>query len=544
MTPPATCPGFETRGRILSFVACAALIAGAASSASADRRFFRPARASSVPAPSLATPQTSPSPQTPANPEPTPALAPSPTLAPLPTPAAPSTDAPRFVAPGVPTLKMPTMPVETFPTQPAPPIPLPPQTITSLRPTGDACIFIDLSSDYLNRLIATPRQDAGPVNDLVLGARVAGEQTTQTTVSIRTLPSASLARLEVVLEGETCTRTTAVTPQAAIDTQGRQRFDLHKSVEFDGGRFITRTPSTQLEASHQNLRARTGASQIPVVNSITETIVLNQANLRQPLARQETARRVTSRVVPPFNEGIDARLGTANDWLANLATTMPNVHTFLTKGRWSSTERSIAGQLAGLEPVTTVAPPQRGGGSVRIHESFAASLTTAARLNGREIAIQDVRSWTGMLDDDLSGGNPASGMASPPLTAPADASLRLADADPLLATYQNGEIRITLRASIRAGGAVELPIHRIAIGYSVRHAGGAIELQPLPVSVVSESSEMIVGSALEKVIQSQIESRLQPVTISPDAIPAMANGLRPRVTDVTSENGWLSVVFD
>ncbi len=545
---------------MLRLGALLALAVGLGSAARADRPFFRPAR-STVPAPGL-TPQQQP-PRVAPTPAPSPASAspsilapwpaePTPTLAPLPaavpTPALPLTDAPRFTPPGVPALKTPALPLEPGPDL-SPPVLTPgfqsaPQSITSLRAGSDQALLIDVRTDFLNRLIATPRQDAGAVNDLILGARVAGEQTTQTTVSLRTIPASEMARLEVVLDGETCTRTTAVTPQVAIDTRGRQRFDLQKSVEFDGRRFMTRTPATTLDACQQNVRARTGASGIPVVNSIAETIALNQANLREPLARQETARRVTSRVVPPFNEAIDQRLGAANDWLAQLADRLPNLHDFLTSGRWSTTDQSISGQLAGLAGVSTSPPPARGGASLRIHESIAAAAASATQLQGREITIEELRRWIEVFDADLSGETPSAAPALPPLTAPGDASLRLADSDPILTEFQNGEIRVTLRASIRAGDLVELPIHRIVIGYSVQASGPAIELQPLPVTVSAETAELIVGAAVEKVIQSQIESRLEPITISPDAIPALENGARPRISEIVSQNGWLMVVFD
>jgi hypothetical protein len=404
-----------------------------------------------------------------------------------------------------------------------------------------ACLLVDVTTVYLNRLVSTPRQDAGPVSDMILGARVEGQQTTQSSVSIHTLPSPQVARFDVNLGGESCSRTTAVTPQAAIDTAGRQKFDLHKSVEFDGVRFMTRTPATQLDVCQQNLRARTGASQIPVVNSIAETIALNQANMRQPLARQEAARRVTNRVLPPFNQAIDDRLGAANDWLANLSTTAPNVHTFLTSARWSSTEASVNGQLPAAVPVDSPAPLARGGATVRMHESYGPSLSTALALNGREISVDEIRSWIGVYSTDVGGQS--SDPSLPMLTAPVTATLRLADDNPLSFRFQNNEVRVVLRASIRAGDSVELPIHRIMIGYSIRRVGDAFELQPLPVSVEAEASGPITDT-VEQLIKSRIENRLQPVTITADAIPPTANGVRPRVSDVTAENGWLSIAFD
>jgi hypothetical protein len=556
MSPLVTCIVLERPAR--RFFLRAALVAlatlTAVSGSAAQRRFFRPAQ-SSIPAPSFAPAAPSPPTVPPYSPQVAPA---EPTLAdPAGTPKAPLSDAPRFTAPGVPTLKTPALPLQpAIPPASIRPLPQsltpalirpqtpttpPPQTITSLRPDGSPCLLIDVTTAYLNRLVSTPRQDAGPVSDTILGARVQGEQTTQSAVWIRTLPCSELARLDVNLGGQSCTRTTAVTPQAAIDMSGRQKFDLHKSVEFDGARFITRTPATQLDVCQQNLRARTGASQIPVVNSIAETIALNQAELRQPLARQEAARRVTNRVVPPFNQAIDDRLAAANDWLTNLSTTAPNAYTFLTTAHWSSTETGVNGQLLASAPVETAAPPIRGGATVRLHESFGPSLSTALSLNGREISVDRIRNWIGVFGADVSGHSEGS---VPTLPAASNASLRLADDRPLSFLFRDNELRIVFRASIRAGEEVELPVHRVMVGYSIRPSGDSFELQPLPVSVEAEAGQSVVSTAVEQVIRTQIESRLQPITITADIIPPTASGVRPRVSDVTAENGWLTVAFD
>jgi hypothetical protein len=278
------------------------------------------------------------------------------------------------------------------------------------------------------------------------------------------------------------------------------------------------------------------------VNSIAETIALNQANLRQPLARQEAARQVTSRVTPTFNQAIDERLAAANNWLAGLTTSAPNLHSFVTSSRWSSTDVAVNGQVLAAVPVDTPAPPVRGGATVRLHESFAPSISTALQLNGREISVDEIRRWIGIFSSDVSGQPGSSSLTAP--SAPVSASLRLADDNPVSYVIQNNEFRVVLRASIRAGEGIELPIHRITVGYAIRRAGDSFVLEPLPVSVQAEATGTIAADTVESVIKSQIESRLQPVTITADAIPPTANGVRPRISDVTAENGWLTVVFD
>ncbi len=103
---------------------------------------------------------------------------------------------------------------------------------------------------------------------------------------------------------------------------------------------------------------------------------------------------------------------------------------------------------------------------------------------------------------------------------------------------------MVFRAGIRAGDGLELPVHRIVVGYAVRHTGEQIELMPLPVTVTDEGQSTLVSGAIEEAIRSRIASRLQPVTISSRAIPTLANGTQPRIADVAAGNGWLTIVLD
>jgi hypothetical protein len=176
-----------------------------------------------------------------------------------------------------------------------------------------------------------------------------------------------------------------------------------------------------------------------------------------------------------------------------------------------------------------------------MHESFGPSLSTALALNGREIDVEEIRRWIGVFSTDVGGQSEDPSL--PSLTAPVNATLRLADDNPLAFRFHNNEVRVVLRASIRAGDAVELPVHRISIGYSIRRLGDTFQLEPLPVAVEAEAAGTLADT-VEQVIKSRIESRLEPLTVTADAIPPAASGVRPRVSDITADNGWLMVVFD
>lgn len=456
---------------------------------------------------------------------------------------------PRYVKSPTVTAGVPSLPalpaLEIVPT-PSESLRIAPQQVVVQRIAGvPAAIFV-VNEQYLNRLIAQPTQNSGPVTDCVFGARVRGEQNTQTATQLDFLPCDARARFDVQLQGTVQSRTTAVTPQAQVESAGRQKFDVRKSVEFDGARFLTRSPGALLDSCQQNLAARTTVGRnLPVVAPIADSIALNEANRRRPLAQQEAARRITARVAPAFNSAIDERLGQFNDGLTQWDVSYPVLSQFAKTSAWHSTDQQIVAELPPSVSVDQTPPSDDGGASLRVHETTAEFLATFTKLNGRRITVAELQSWIAVFGRDLSGPS-GQGPGNAPLFVPdaGDATLRLADDKALTARFRDGQIVVTIRAAIQPATGVELPVHRVEIGYQIRQADRRIELEPLTAVVQAEAADSMLTNAVETLIQSQIQSRLTPVTVPDDLFSVMPNGTRPRLKSVTSEKGWLTVVVE
>ena len=165
-----------------------------------------------------------------------------------------------------------------------------------------------LSQKFLNELIWVESQDAGPVRDCILGAQVVGSQQTETSVHVRFVPSDSQAQLEFQLTGMTRNTTESRTPEAVIQSEGNHRFEVGKSVQFDGQKFLTRSPSAMLFPCQNNRAARTPASAIPILGPLVSEYALSVANQSRPESERITAERITQQVVPEFDSAVDKRL--------------------------------------------------------------------------------------------------------------------------------------------------------------------------------------------------------------------------------------------
>ena len=278
----------------------------------------------------------------------------------------------------------------------------------ALFPSGHG-IHVGLSQKFLNQLVRVESQDAGPVRDCVLGAQVVGSQQTETAVHVRFVPSDSQAQLEFQLSGMTRNSTESRTPQAVIQSEGNHRFEVGKAVQFDGQKFLTRSPSATLFPNQYNRAARTPASAIPILGPLVSEHALSVANQRRPETERITAERITQQVVPQFDSAVDKRLAELNQQLTNdlpLLLLQMGVSTPTT--RMSTTEELLTASLAWdttqkcPEYVPTMTVADAAELRVAIHSEAVNAWLASLPLEGQEILIQDMDRWQKDLERAFS----------------------------------------------------------------------------------------------------------------------------------------------
>ena len=278
----------------------------------------------------------------------------------------------------------------------------------ALFPSGHG-IHVAVSEKFLDELIRVESLEAGPVRDCILGAQVVGSQQTETSLHVRLIPSDDVAQLEFQLSGTTRNSTENRTRQAVIQSEGTHRFEVSKSVQFNGQQVLTRSPSATLFPNQRNRSALTPASAIPILGPLVSEFALGVAEQSRPASERITAQRITQQVVPQFNQAFDKRLAVLNTQLRDvlprqlplLGITQPTTRVRTTDQQltvsfsWETTQNCPEY----LPPVTTLDAAEL---RIAVHSEAVNIWLASLPLAGLEIPLSDLDRWKQELERVLS----------------------------------------------------------------------------------------------------------------------------------------------
>jgi hypothetical protein len=270
-------------------------------------------------------------------------------------------------------------------------------------------IHVGVTQAFLDELIKVESRDAGPVRDCILGAQVVGSQSTETTVHVRLVPNDQQAELEFQLSGVTRNMTENRTPQATIQSEGLHRFEVSKSVTFDGKKLLTRSPSATMYPYQRNRAATTPASSIPLLGPLVSQYALQMANQRRPMAERITAQKITEKVVPQFNNSVDERLTELNSQLRDvLPKHLPLLGISEPTTRVWTTDQQMKVSFAWdtvrscPEYVPNAVAPGTSELRVALHSEAVKVWLESLPLGGLEIPVDDLDRWQKELQRSLS----------------------------------------------------------------------------------------------------------------------------------------------
>lgn len=283
-----------------------------------------------------------------------------------------------------------------------------PRSADSQYPAGYG-IHVGVTQAFLDELIKVESRDAGPVRDCILGAQVVGSQSTETTVHVRLVPNDQQAELEFQLSGVTRNMTENRTPQATIQSEGLHRFEVSKSVTFDGKKLLTRSPSATMYPYQRNRAATTPASSIPILGPLVSQYALQMANQRRPMAERITAQRITEKVVPQFNSSVDERLTELNSQLRDvLPKHLPLLGISEPTTRVWTTDKQMKVSFAWEtvrscpEYVPSVVAADSSELRVALHSEAVKVWLESLPLGGLEIPVDNLDQWQKELQRSLS----------------------------------------------------------------------------------------------------------------------------------------------
>lgn len=429
------------------------------------------------------------------------------------------------------------------------------------RPAGPANLRILISEAFLNRLVAQDRVEPGPVRDVILGAQVSGQQTTVARLRADLVPSQDKARVALVLNGDVQSLTKGVTPQAVIDTLGKQQFFAVKEVYFDGVQLSTRHAEVYIRALNQTLGAMTPLSGT-LFGGLADRIAFRAAEQQRNQSEAVARDRLADRLFPSFDGEVDAKLAQANRQLGPIRKWLDSVKLLpSTQAVWSTDTQLFQDYYVGATPAPPIgAAPEaaegEGGLKLSIHESLLNTFIERTGLKGLKTTDKKLRELEEpFLSNLLSGGttpvdeNGESALKAPVLPDETEGfvtDIEFDEHDPLTVRVERDRVLVTIKAHFKPAGQALVPPMAVTIPYQTSIVGNKIRLTAGTPHVVAQDrgDPDAPPTLLEKAVQKVIEAELDPLDFD-RALPAGAwpmAGPAPKITALKSDNnGWITI---
>jgi len=407
-------------------------------------------------------------------------------------------------------------------------------------------LHLVVTEDFLNSIVQREEIQPGEVREQFEDTPVAGQQVTTTCTRFDLQPSADVAAGRLVLEGNTASVTSGFSPQAVVNSVGRQQFEAVKDILFDGRTLTTRSAQVSVRAESQNIGATTMFSGRPL-GPLVEHVVLSVAQQRQPAAEAFARQRVVERVYPRFNQEIDDNLGRGNTFLKETLTprlTTAGLMPEQLRTRSTEDHLHLSGSLAAPTNGTQIgsAPDaliEKHGVSLYAHESLIQGVIDRVGLAGR-------KTTTRQLKQMYRNFNPEAQLPNGGLND-VDIEIAFAEQDPVMIHIGDDETVVTLRAAFgMAGQQVAMPPYEITLRFRLTADEQRWTVRAGSVTARSLDGQSDGKSVTEVAVSKLIESSLPPVSCSkslPDGIRP-AGRSAPQVTSIRSGNGWIIIGVD
>jgi len=457
------------------------------------------------------------------------------------------------------------------------------QRLVQLATRHPVCIVV--GEGLASSFVSTITQEEGPFQDVIMGAQVRGTQKTKAHTLLDFTPNNDAAKMLFVLKGTTENETIAQVQRAAVRSAGTFEFEMTKQIEFNGQNIRTWSPSAFMTIHQQNLGAATPVSNVPLLGPLANNIVLNVADQRKPMSEGIAAQRVTQQVAPQFNSNLDKVLAKLNDQLHGpYLTTMAQAGMLPSRVSTTTTQDAMlcglefqaplaaAADASGMQPLSIrprtptwlvtrrLVPrtsPQFGAepemeapvpysldtrtlrdrACLLIHASLAESLAERFHLAGREFTDTELMRLLGTTSPSDSGN------------AAKLYTLILDSKNPVFATFDNGEILLSIRLGIRPVLGPELPMHIIQLAVRPQLTADKIVLKPEVRSVepAVKNQSGALGASATTLIRQAIEQRMQEYSFLRDYEISRQAGRESfpiTIQSVTLVDGWLTATIE
>lgn len=409
-----------------------------------------------------------------------------------------------------------------------------------------ASVRLAISETLLQRVFKKDTSRFGDVNDCILGARVTGQQQTNTQTTLRLVPDNSKASFEIVLAGVTQSETFGATSIAGVVSSTNSRFEMVKPFSFDGQTITTASPGATVWPQQTNKAAVALRGNVPILGRVIGAYAYREAERRRPRSEQITANRVTNDAAGQFNQRVDNALSQLqSDWTNKVVGTvrkyLPTIDTPLARTTSSHAVFSLPSPWANATAETLPEGWESFGDGVSfaVHESAMNAGVDRLSLGGFEIAAGD---WDSAVRRFLPGIIES----AIPTFGAQTGSLVLDENEPAEVQLLNGQVRVILNARIKTPLG-ELPAQRITMPWRFSSDDDSIYAtpdEPLVEPIGEDTNPMM--AAVRPFLKTQLETELLPLKFPRRFTQPIGQGEEAKTATVTfntltARNGWMVI---
>lgn len=285
-------------------------------------------------------------------------------------------------------------------------------------------------------LATETKNESGPVNDCILGARVNGTQNTSVNVGLDVKPSANGFLFRLNLDGATQSHTTARKAPATIRTQGNHFFNAQKDIYFDGNSVSAGPTRLGINTNNTTLSANTKYDWVPIFGGIARNIAYKKTQEMRPQSEAIAAQKLRERVEPKLDAEVGQKLADANNAIAQGMGRLRSANLYPSSISARSSETHLAlstrtmrkKQMGGSAPDSGYVP--NDGIGVQIHESLINNAIDELDLAGKKLKEDQLLPHLEIVLTRLLG-RPIS-LAKPQTATPYSMTPPVGSGDPLL----------------------------------------------------------------------------------------------------------------
>lgn len=412
---------------------------------------------------------------------------------------------------------------------------------------------VTASEGLLRRVLSDSRSESSWVNDCVMGARINGQQVTNSTVSVDLRPSSDSAQIALVVDGSVSANTTGYTSEATVFSTGYHYFRAEKGVFYDGHKFSTTPASVGVNANTQFNEARTKHSGIPLIGRIADSIALDIARDRAGEANAYTADQIRNEVGPRLDSEATTKFDKANLELeTRVWGPLREQGMYPDSMHWSSTDSEAlirsrlmdTDELGGTNPAPNVSVPTDGV-LIQIHESLLGNGADRFELASKVMTESELRTYLEERLSKLMGKTvDLPDPVVPEGEQPQNNTLTFDAVDPIRFQVDGGEVKLIMRAGLKPQDGEEIPVQIISVPLSFEVTGDKVLMKRgsvgvRPIGKVDNPGAQVTRA---RIMSQNIQRALPDKTFEAEFERTIDDRkVKMSITGIDARDGWLSI---